>query len=317
MGGHGERPIEVANVILQSRTPGGLGKNCYSCGMSISAAMLAAGSGWCVQDVRCTYGPRDRPFEEQHSGVSIAVVTSGTFTYRTAQGSAVLAPGAVLLGNAGQCFECGHEHSVGDRCLAFHLSPELVESVVAQLPGMRHLKFAVPSLPPVAELIPVVADADAAWRGSADVSFEELALDVVAKVGTVLAVLDSAARPTRRLRSPSRRDQQRVTEALRRIEAESDRALSLQDLAGDAAMSPYHFLRVFRAVAGTTPHQFLLHTRLQRAAARLRGSQDTIASIAADAGFTDLSTFNRRFRRLIGANPSAYRSGRGRSARGR
>src|SRR5262245_34191465 len=98
--------------------------------MSITVLPLASGHGWQVYDVCCTSGPRDRPFEEKHRDVCIAVVTSGTFTYRTTQGDAVLAPGAALLGNVGQCYECGHEHGVGDRCLSFQFAPELVESVV-------------------------------------------------------------------------------------------------------------------------------------------------------------------------------------------
>jgi AraC-like DNA-binding protein len=56
-----------------------------------------------------------------------------------------------------------------------------------------------------------------------------------------------------------------------------------------------------------TPHQYVLRTRLYRAAVRLRGSNDPVSAIAFDAGFNDLSTFNRRFRRVMGANPSAYR----------
>ena len=58
-----------------------------------------------------------------------------------------------------------------------------------------------------------------------------------------------------------------------------------------------------------TPHQFVLRTRLHRAAVRLRRSDETISAIAFDAGFNDLSTFNRRFRRLMGASPGAYRAG--------
>jgi AraC family transcriptional regulator len=245
----------------------------------------------------------------------IAVVTSGTFTYRTTHGAAMLAPGAVLLGNAGHCFECGHEHGVGDRCLSFRFTPEFVESVVSDIRGIRRIDFAIPSLPPIPELIPVAAAAQAARQGDTGVSLEELALGIVA---TVAGVLADAKRPadtnssgeSMRTRVASRRDQRRVTDALRRIEAESDRSLSLRQLARDAAMSPYHFLRTFRAVAGVTPHQYLLHTRMQRAAARLRCSDDKISAIAADAGFTDLSTFNRRFRRVLGSSPSAYRSGR-------
>jgi AraC-like DNA-binding protein len=73
-------------------------------------------------------------------------------------------------------------------------------------------------------------------------------------------------------------------------------------------MSPYHFLHTFRRVTGTTPHQFLLRTRLHRAALRLRQSADQISSIAFEAGFNDLATFNRRFRRLMGVTPSVYRA---------
>ncbi len=276
--------------------------------MSINSVLLGSGHGWRVHDVRCTSGPRDRPFEEQHNGVCIAVVTGGTFTYRTTQGTAMLAPGAALLGNAGHCFECGHEHGVGDRCLSFRFTPELVESVVSDLSGVRRIDFALPSLPPIPELIPVAVAAEVARQRDTEVSLEELALGIVATVAKILADEKSSG-SSKRPRMASRRDQRRVTEALRRIEAESDRSLSLRQLAQDAAMSPYHFLRTFRAVAGVTPHQYLLHTRLQRAAARLRCSDDKISAIASDAGFTDLSTFNRRFRRVLGSSPSAYRSG--------
>jgi AraC family transcriptional regulator len=273
--------------------------------MSISAILLAAGEGWRVDDVCCTYGPDDRPFEEQHTRISIAVVTGGSFTYRTPCGTGLLAPGAVLLGNHGQYFECGHEHDTGDRCLSFRFSPEFVESVLSELPGARQLPFALSNLPPLSELIPIVADARAAHRGGVGLAFEELALSVVEKVGTVLAKLNSPrAKPPR---APSTRDQGRVTQALRRIEAKWDEPLSLRQLARDAAMSPFHFLRTFRAVAGMAPHQFQLHTRLQHAATRLRGSEDKISAIALEAGFSDLSTFNRRFRRLLGASPGAYR----------
>jgi AraC-like DNA-binding protein len=245
----------------------------------------------------------------------IAVVTGGTFTYRTTCGTAVLAPGATLLGNDGHCFECGHEHGIGDRCLSFRFSPEFVESVVSELPGARRLAFNQPNLPPLPQLIPVVADAVAARDGSGEASFEELALSVIAKVGIALIGVDSSVRTNRLPRSPTHRDQRRVTEALRRIEAKCDQPLTLQELAREAAMSPYHFLRIFHAVAGMAPHQFLLHTRLQRAAVRLSSTTDRISAIALEAGFSDLSTFNRRFRRLLGASPGAYRAARQRLER--
>ena len=76
-------------------------------------------------------------------------------------------------------------------------------------------------------------------------------------------------------------------------------------------MSPYHFLRTFRRVVGMTPHQFILRTRLDDAAVQLRRSSRPVLDIALDAGFADLSTFNRRFRAIMGVTPvlTVVRSG--------
>jgi AraC-like DNA-binding protein len=270
--------------------------------MSATAHLLASGAGWRADDVVCGAGPRDRPFEEEHSGVCIAAVTAGTFQYRTTQGTAVLAPGALLLGNQRHCFECGHEHGTGDRCLSFHFSPAFFEAVAAAVPGARRLDFTVPRLPPLASLMPAIVAGEVARDEGDAGALEEVAL---ALAGGVASALAGTRRPAT---APTRRDERRISIALRRIEAEAHEPLPLAQLAGDAAMSPYHFLRTFRAVVGMTPHQYVLRTRLHRAAVRLRRTGEAISAIAFDAGFNDLSTFNRRFRRLMGASPGDYRA---------
>ncbi|RUX15097.1 AraC family transcriptional regulator [Mesorhizobium sp. M2A.F.Ca.ET.042.01.1.1] len=272
--------------------------------MTTAQRTLASGSGWQVSDVVCTAAAGDRPFEEEHRSFCVAAVTNGTFRYRTRQGTAMLAPGAILLGNPGACYECGHEHGAGDRCLSFHFSPAYLERVVAELPGAKRLGFADPRLPPLPVLASLLAEAEAARESSDNEAFEELGLRLAG------AVVGAAAGSFRTARTPSRRDQKRVAEAVRLIELNAERPLSLAELAGATATSPYHFLRIFRHVAGMTPYQFLLRTRLHRAAVRLRSSDATISAIAFDAGFNDLSTFNRRFRREIGEAPGAYRARR-------
>jgi len=261
-----------------------------------------------VHDIVCTAGPLDRPFEEMHRGMCIAAVTQGTFQYRTRQGSAVLAPGAVLLGNDRQCFQCRHEHAAGDRCLSFHFTVEFCEAVAASIPGAPRPDFTVPRLPPLPALAPTLAAAEAARENGEAARFEELALRIAGVVYT------AACAQTVSPRAPSQRDVRRIGDAVHRILAADEDALPLQELAREAAMSPYHFLRTFRAVVGMTPHQFLLHTRLNRAAVRLRTTKESISAIAFAAGFNDLSTFNHRFRRVIGVSPQRYRRAAGNGA---
>lgn len=232
----------------------------------------------------------------------IALVTRGTFHYRTAQGSAMMAPGSLMLGNSGACFECGHEHSVGDRCLAFQFSPELFETIAASVPGNRQGCFSAPRLPPLPEFLPLIAAAEALrGNGHADDEFHELILRLVGATCCALSRKPGARR------TPNDRDKKRVATALRRIEAEPAQRLSLPELAAEAATTQYHFLRIFEQVVGVTPGQYVLRTRLRRAAIALRSSSESVSAIAGSCGFSDLSTFNRQFRRAMGASPGAFR----------
>jgi AraC family transcriptional regulator len=275
--------------------------------MPLSVKLLASGNGWRVSDVVCTSGPRDASYVEQHSAYSIALVTAGSFQYRTAQGSALMTPGSLLLGNEGACFQCGHQHSRGDRCLAFHFSPELFESIAAAVPGVTRLTLGAPRLPPLPSVLSIVAAAQALrdQRGMRD-EFGELALRLAAGV---CAALNQENAPFSR-RPPTPRDERRVAVALRHIEARRGERLSVDELAAEAAVSPFHFLRIFEQVVGVTPGQYMLRTRLHRAAVRLRCANDAIGAVALDCGFDDLSTFNRQFRRATGLTPGAYRAQR-------
>jgi AraC-like DNA-binding protein len=255
-----------------------------------------------VWDVHCTLGPRDRPFEERHAFTSIAAVLRGTFHYRSPHGSELLYPGAFLLGNAGACFECGHEHGTGDRCIAFGFAPALFEEIAASAAGTSRYRFTTPRLPIAAATSASLADLEALARGTSGEIAEEVAIAVAERV--VRAT--SAFVPGRV--APSARDLRRVNDALRFIDEHVAEPLDLARLAGVARMSKYHFLRTFRNVVATTPHRYVLALRLRRSAQRLAGSSDPIAAIAADAGFDDLSTFYAHFRKAFGRSPKAWRA---------
>jgi AraC-like DNA-binding protein len=91
------------------------------------------------------------------------------------------------------------------------------------------------------------------------------------------------------------------------IDAHASEAINLDDAAREAGLSPFHFLRLFRNVLGVTPHQYLVRSRLRRAAKLLAEEERAITDIAFDVGFGDLSNFVRSFHRAAGVSPRAFR----------
>lgn len=281
----------------------------------VSGRVLACGNGWRVRDVVCTCGPQDRPFEEQHLRVSVAVVVAGTFQYRGATRSGasreLMTPGSLLLGNPGQTFECGHEHGHGDRCISFQYDPDYFECIASASARNTRPNFPVLRVPPLRALSPFIAQACAAlvaserWsRGRVSLeaaAWEELAVQLAAS-----AIQLSAGLSPERNSIPSHA-LENVTRIVRGIERRLDAGLTLAGLAEEADLSPYHFLRVFERVTGVTPHQYVLRARLREAAIRLLESPAKVLDIALDCGFGDVSNFNRAFRSEFRRSPREYR----------
>ncbi len=291
--------VSVERALARRRAHGGPGK--------VDATVVARGDGWTVNDVVCSCGPEDRPFDEQHDRVAIAIVTAGTFQYRGSGsgGREMMTPGSLLLGSPGQCFECGHEHGAGDRCLSFRFTPDYFETITAGTGARASARrFRWLRLPPVRRLSPVIAEACAALGGAADVAWEELGVRLAVQAVRV----DRDVTPARDPISPAALA--RVTRTVRMIEAQPATGLTLVRLAREARLSPFHFLRVFGSLTGVTPHQYLMRLRLRAAAVRLTAGSEKILDIALDAGFGDVSNFNRAFRAEFGVSPRAYRQRR-------
>jgi len=264
---------------------------------------LARGEGWTVSHVVCTLGPRDRPFEEKHSNVSIAIVAAGTFQYRSAAGRELMTPGSLLLGNAGQTFECGHEHGIGDRCIAFSYAPDFFDSLVADAGGRgSNPDFKVLRLPPLRTLSPIIARAYSGLAGDGNVLWEELGIELAVRAVRVASGLSPVTD------APQPAAVARVTRILRIMEQDPESPRTIRELARGAGLSAYHFLRTFRSVTGVTPHQYFRRVRLRQAATRLRIERIKILDLALDCGFDDISNFNRAFRAEFGVSPRAYRS---------
>ncbi|KYF80736.1 AraC family transcriptional regulator [Sorangium cellulosum] len=83
--------------------------------------------------------------------------------------------------------------------------------------------------------------------------------------------------------------------------------MSIADVAREAAISPYHFIRQFEAVFGVTPHQYRIRRRLDLAKQLLAAGQHSVTDVCMEVGFSSLGSFSALFAQRIGVPPSAYR----------
>jgi AraC family transcriptional regulator len=268
----------------------------------LCASPLAAGDDWAVEDVLCTYRPSDRAFEERHERYRVALVGAGTFNCRGPHGRVLLTPGSLLLGNAHDGFECGHEHGTGDRCLAFAYSPQLFERLAfeAGVRGKPRLRDA--RVPPIALLAPLVADLCTAWAAApAESDWNELGVRLAA------AAVRAATEPKGTPRGPPNAERG-IVRAVQLIERDPSQGLELDTLAREAKLSRFHFVRAFARSTGLTPHRYLLRARLRGAAVRLATNDGRVVDVALQSGFRDVSNFNHAFRTEFGMTPRAHRA---------
>jgi AraC-like DNA-binding protein len=249
-----------------------------------------------VIDFRCEAGPEDPPFVEHHQSFSIAYVRKGSFGCRARGRSCELVAGSILVGHPGDEYICTHEHQGGDECLSFHLAPALVEAI-----GYRPDIWQSVCVPPLAELMVLGELGQAAVEGRSEVGLDELGMLLAARFVEISAGW--------RLRPAESRayDRRRVVEAALWIDANAHEPIDLETAASEFGLSPFHFLRLFVKVLGVTPHQYLIRSRLRRAARLLADDPRPITEVALDIGFADLSNFVRTFRRAAGVSPRSFR----------
>lgn len=88
---------------------------------------------------------------------------------------------------------------------------------------------------------------------------------------------------------------------------QTDGWLLVPQVAREVGMSPYHFIRLFKAVFGETPKQCQLEARLEKAKQVLLATDTSITDICMEAGFSSLGTFSYVFARRVGMTPTSYR----------
>jgi AraC family transcriptional regulator len=102
-------------------------------------------------------------------------------------------------------------------------------------------------------------------------------------------------------------DDRRLKRAVSYIHDNIAEDLSLDEMAAEAAISRFHFVRSFRKAFGISPYQYVIHQRMERAKILLKMTRLPVAEVAARVGYDDISRFGRHFRRHAGVTPAAFR----------
>lgn len=99
----------------------------------------------------------------------------------------------------------------------------------------------------------------------------------------------------------------RILKVLIFIEDHIDEDLTIEDLARVACHSPFHFHRIFHVIVGETAHHYIKRLRLEKAAMKLRYTDQMVTEIALDSAYDTPSAFTRAFKQALGSTPRNYR----------
>ncbi len=86
-----------------------------------------------------------------------------------------------------------------------------------------------------------------------------------------------------------------------------EKQIKIEDIAGVAGLSPYHFLRLFKQVFRETPRRYLMSKRLEKAKQLLLNTDMTITDITLEVGFESVNYFSRLFKKTFGTSPTEFR----------
>jgi AraC-like DNA-binding protein len=103
-------------------------------------------------------------------------------------------------------------------------------------------------------------------------------------------------------------DYSAVAQVVRHIQTHFAGPLRVKELAAQAGLSGYQFEQRIRKIFQLTAGQLIQKTRMEAAVQRLRETNDSIATVALDCGYSDQSAFTRQFRQTLGLSPSDYRA---------
>jgi AraC-like DNA-binding protein len=255
---------------------------------------------------------RGSRYESRFAGpLSLKSVVRGSAAWETAAGPFIVEPGSTLIINEGEEYTLSIDslQPVETFCVFFargfvedafraattDSATLLDEGAAAPQTGFYERTY---------DEGPLIEAMESVRRTGLEESLYPLATALVA----VQTDLNARVTQLPALRAATRQElHRRLARATEYIHANLGATLRLEDVAGAACLSPFHFHRLFRSLRGETPHGYITRKRLQRARSLLRATTRSIAEIAFDCGFASIGSFTALFARTFGVPPGRFR----------
>jgi AraC-like DNA-binding protein len=227
-----------------------------------------------------------------HDQFGIGLIVRGAQRSASGRGLVEAGPGDLITVNPGEVHDGKPLDASGRRWHMLYVEPaRLLDAAVDVAPG-RGFEFQAPVIRDV-ELVDAFRRLFGATTTAGDALRSEAAL---------LALVAQLLRPADRDNAATGTG---VARARERIDDEPAAQRSLAELAAEAGLSRYQFLRAFTRLTGLPPHAYVLQRRVQRAR-QLVATGLPLADAAAASGFSDQSHMTRCFVRSLGLTPGAY-----------
>ena len=249
-------------------------------------------------------GAQWRPRAGAHSGAEIAWIAEGEVSWRIGSQTLVAREGCAVLVPAQVEHATVFEGPMRGGALWIDRSM-LGEIADARGPSVRMDGLApmvLPRSPAIARLGAVLADECATPEEGFGLAAEAIVEAMTACALRATSREDDDAKSS----APRRARDARIIAALDRVHSGYREALTVDELARIAAMSRFHFSRLFREEVGQAPYRYLTKVRMAHAAAMLRGGHHNVTETALSVGFRDFGRFSRTFREHFGRRPAEW-----------
>jgi AraC-like DNA-binding protein len=261
-------------------------------------AVLAAGDGFRVSDVRCDGGPAGFDAPEVERAHLLVAARRGAFFRREGPTEALVDGTVAYLSAPGLVEQFAHPIPGGDVCTAIALDPGLLASLAGGDPAAAH------------GVLPMDAASELAMRSlTAQARHGDPAASLAEHVVGFAASLLARKLPERvgSGRPATAAARQRVVSQAKAALA-ADPRLGLVALGRATGCSPHHLSRVFTQLTGLTVSQYRNRLRVSLALERVADGEADLAGLAGDLGFADHAHLTRTVRAATGRTPSSLRA---------